>query len=135
MFPSELRVSMSDIDPSNNRIQERHSVSARVTMGSEHNFYTGFTQDISSGGLFLATNELGEIGDIITFGLQLGEGQTEIELQGEVRWVRESNEWTSDVPPGMGVKFLGLDPRIGEKIEEFIASTREAIFFDDDDDF
>ena len=122
-------------DPTQNRAYERHSISARVAMGSEHNFYTGFTQDISSGGLFLATSELREIGDIIEFGLQLGEGKTEIQMRGEVRWVREANDWTEDVPPGMGIKFLNLDPRIGEKIEVFINSTRDAIFYDDDDDF
>ena len=121
-------------DPTNAREFERHSVSARVTMGSEHNFYTGFTQDVSSGGLFLATNELREIGDIIEFGLQLGEGKTEIQLRGEVRWVREANDWTTDVPPGMGIKFLELDPRVAEKIDAFIQSTRDAIFYDDDDD-
>ena len=117
------------------REHTRHSMSAKVTMGSEHNFYTGFTQDISTGGLFIATNEIQEIGEIVEFGLQLGKGKTEIQVRGEVRWVREANEWTKDVPPGMGIKFLELDPRVAEKIDEFIHLSREAIFYDDDDDF
>ena len=120
--------------PGIERSDDRFEHTVEVSVHSEHNFYTSFTQNISSGGLFLATTLIRPIGSIIEFELKLGSGRGQLPMKGEVRWVREPSEYTQDVPPGMGIKFIDLDARIAAKIDQFIEGKRESIFFDDDDD-
>jgi uncharacterized protein (TIGR02266 family) len=120
--------------PGIERSDDRFEHMVELSVHSEHNFYTGFTQNISSGGLFLATNLIRPIGSIIEFDLKLGSGRGQLPLKGEVRWVREPSEFTRDVPPGMGLKFIDLDPRVAAKMDQFITGKRDSIFYDDDDD-
>ena len=49
---------------------------------------------------------------------------------GEVRWVREYSE-RSNVPPGMGIRFLELDAGSAQVIEQFVKA-REPLFWDED---
>ena len=50
----------------NVRASERFDLEVKVDLESDHNFYTGLTQNISSGGVFIATHHLRRIGDRIT---------------------------------------------------------------------
>ena len=50
--------------------------------------------------------------------------------KGEVRWVRNYHEG-NDLPPGMGIRFVELEPGCLELIETFLAH-REHLFFDDE---
>ena len=101
-----------------------------ITYESEHNFYTGFTENISSGGLFVATHQPRKIGDMIdlTFSLP-GLGQP-CHVLGRVRWVREYHGAMADSTPGMGIEFVSLEERERRAIEAFI-KYREPIFFDE----
>jgi uncharacterized protein (TIGR02266 family) len=101
-----------------------------VSLGSEHNFYAGFAENLSSGGVFVATHLLKPVGDQIQFSIHLPEMNAAVTGLGEVRWVREYNEH-SDLPPGMGIRFLKLDAAAEELIRHFL-SQREPLFFDDD---
>jgi Tfp pilus assembly protein PilZ len=55
----------------NVRASERYDLEIKVDLESEHNFYTGLTQNISAGGLFIATHHLRRIGDRIALKFQL----------------------------------------------------------------
>jgi uncharacterized protein (TIGR02266 family) len=112
------------------RIAERVSLEVEVSMTSENNFYTGFTHDISEGGVFFASHEVLPLGTELTFSLKLGKGV--VHCQGVVRWVREPSPYLDGVPPGMGVQFHDLSPTVQAAINEFIGGRRESIFFDDD---
>lgn len=112
------------------RSSERVAVDVEVTLTSEHNFYTSFTQDISEGGLFIASHEVLPVGTEIRFSLKLGKGV--VSCIGVVRWVREPSPYLDGVPPGMGVQFTKLPPNVAAAINSFIESRRESIFFDDD---
>ena len=118
------------LKPHNRRDHDRIAVDVEVTMTSEHNFYTGFTEDISAGGLFISSHETLPIGTELTFSLKLGKGV--VSCPGVVRWVREPSPYLDGVPPGMGVQFDDIPPNVAAAINEFIASRRDAIFFDDD---
>ena len=120
---------MSNSSVLDQRTSERIPFTVEVNVTSEHNFYTGFTSDISEGGLFIATHHLQEIGSNVEFEMCLGKGK--VVVHGEVRWVREENEF-SDAPPGMGVSFDNLSGEAKEVINKFINRKRESIFYDDD---
>ena len=98
---------------------------------SDSNFYTGLSQDISAGGLFVATYNLMDVGTVVQLEFDLSDGRPPIEVQGEVRWIREHNEY-SDAGPGMGLRFVDLAPEAHARIVAFV-SQRDTLFFDDDD--
>ncbi|HEX7670533.1 MAG TPA: TIGR02266 family protein, partial [Polyangiaceae bacterium] len=97
---------------------------------SEHNFYAGFAENISSGGLFIATHVLKPVGEKLEISVNLPDRAEAIRCMGEVRWVRDYSE-RSNVPPGLGIRFIGLPAPDAEAIERFLKD-REPLFYDED---
>jgi len=107
---------------SERREHERKTLETGVGVYSETNFYTGFSQDISAGGLFVATYDLRPIGAEVKLEFSLPGGY-EIKTRGEVRWVKDPiDDGASDGSPGMGIRFSELSDGDREAIEEFIAN-------------
>jgi uncharacterized protein (TIGR02266 family) len=116
-------------DGSVRREHSRFAVDLDVTVGSDHNFYAGFAENLSAGGVFIATHKLKPVGSKIELTINLPEG-AQVRAAGDVRWIRVFNE-QSDTPPGMGVKFSDIDAASIAAIERFLAR-RAPLFFDDD---
>ncbi len=116
--------------PTHRRVHARYKVELDVSLGSDHNFYVGFVENMSAGGVFIATHMLRAVGEVFDLAIHVPSSDAMISGTGEVRWVREYSE-RSNVPPGMGVRFIHLEPGSVEAIEQFLAR-REPIFFDED---
>jgi uncharacterized protein (TIGR02266 family) len=116
--------------PDNRRRAARYSVDLDVTMSSDHNFYAGFAENISSGGLFVATYVQRPKGDRMEIKLNLPGCPEPICAVGEVRWVRVFSE-RSNVPPGLGIRFIELSAADQAAIERFLKD-REPLFYDDE---
>ncbi len=116
--------------PSRRRQFSRYKVELDVSLGSDHNFYVGFVENMSAGGVFIATHMLRAVGEVFDITIHIPSSDAMISGTGEVRWVREYSE-RSNVPPGMGVRFIHLEPGSIEAIEQFLAR-REPIFYDED---
>ncbi|MEI9941461.1 MAG: TIGR02266 family protein [Pseudomonadota bacterium] len=112
------------------REHERFSVDLQVSVLSEHNFYAGLAENISAGGLFIATHQLQKVGSRIELSLRMPESEEVFQIVGEVRWVRLYNEH-SDTSPGLGVRFTELPPGAAAAIGRFLGQ-REPLFFDDE---
>jgi len=125
---NELMQPTPDSQP-DRRTHERFPVEIEVTLQSEHNFFTGFTENISEGGLFIATHQVAEIGARFEVSFTLEGFSEPIEVQCEVRWIRPYHE-DLDGPPGMGVRFLDLPPETQRAVQSFSAS-RQTIFYED----
>lgn len=108
----------------------RYKVELDVSLGSDHNFYVGFVENMSAGGVFIATHVLKAVGDVFELAVHLPNSDAVVKGVGEVRWIREYSE-RSNVPPGMGIRFIQLDDTSRQAIEEFLSS-REPMFFDED---
>jgi len=80
-------------------------IHVEVGPGSENNFFTGFDQDISTGGLFIATYNILEAGTKLDVNVELPDSPPLL-LRGTVRWIREDIQ--TDISPGMGVVFENL---------------------------
>ncbi len=102
-----------------------------VKVGLEHgnNFFTGFSGNISSGGLFVATHQTLPIGSQVELFFEMPDGHAVASLA-EVRWVREYNPMAEDAPPGMGFRFVNLRHDDNVMIERYI-DRHETIFFDE----
>jgi uncharacterized protein (TIGR02266 family) len=114
----------------NRRIHSRFGVDLDVSLASDHNFYAGFAENISTGGLFISTYKLKVVGERMDITLNLPGREEPIKTIGEVRWIREYSE-SSHVGPGMGIRFVDLDPDDILVIAEFVKG-REPLFYDDE---
>ncbi len=112
------------------RAYTRQDVELEVSLESESNFYMGLTENLSEGGLFIATHQLKPLGTQIDVSFKLPHMADAIKAKGTVRWVREYSE-TSDTMPGMGVRFERIAPEQVEQIREFLAA-RAPLFYDED---
>ena len=114
------------------RAAERFDLEVKVDLESDHNFYTGLTQNISSGGLFIATNALRKIGDRITLKFSLPGTQESVSVETEVRWIRENSALHRvEGSTGMGVRFVDLSPAAAAAIQQFLES-RDSLYYDDE---
>jgi uncharacterized protein (TIGR02266 family) len=113
------------------RVQPRFAVAVQVTMESEHNFYTGLTQDLSSGGLFVATHAIRPIGEQIHLRFTLPTAREPIEAMTQVRWIRPTAIPGGGGEVGMGLMFLNLPPHAKQAIQAFL-NKRESLFYDVD---
>lgn len=86
----------------------------------EHSFYTGFSENISEGGLFVATYTfLPQLGDRFSLSFSLPDQPT-LEVVGEVAWIREHSPRNPMVSPGFGCRFLDLTDEDKERINQYI---------------
>jgi uncharacterized protein (TIGR02266 family) len=114
------------------RASERFDLEVQVDLESDHNFYTGLTQNISAGGLFIATNVLRRIGDRITLKFSLPGSTQPIDIETEVRWIRENSALHKvDGSTGMGVRFINLSPEASAAISNFLKN-RDSLYYDDE---
>jgi uncharacterized protein (TIGR02266 family) len=108
----------------------RYRVDLDVSLGSDHNFYAGLVENLSAGGVFVATHLLKPVGEKIELAIHLPDSEDVLRGLGEVRWIREYVE-RSELPPGMGIRFIELSQENIERIEKFL-SKREPLFYDEE---
>lgn len=126
--PISIKPPVAQADPNaNRRASRRVAIEAQVTYASESNFYAGFAEDLSDGGLFIATYNLQPIGTLIDISFTLPNGHI-VNTVGQVRWVRDTHDDNDDAPPGMGVKFEALAPEDRRGIVDFLRR-RDPLFF------
>src|SRR5438445_12467044 len=69
-------------DTGHRREHSRFSVDLDVTVGSDHNFYAGFAENLSAGGVFIATHKLKPVGSKIELSINLP-GGAQVRAAGE----------------------------------------------------
>ena len=114
------------------RIHARRDFEAEIALSleSDHNFYTGFTENISSGGIFIATRDLKAIGTIMEISFSVPGHEAKITTRAEVRWQRLEQSHV-DSMPGIGLRFLDLNDEAAQAINTFIGQ-RDSLFYDDE---
>jgi uncharacterized protein (TIGR02266 family) len=108
---------------------DRVTIEVDIGVLTESNFYAGLSQDLSRGGVFIATYQPLAPGTAVSLYFVLPDGHT-VQANGIARWTREASE---DAPPGMGVAFQVLRPEDVRAIERFCAK-RAPLYYDSDDD-
>jgi uncharacterized protein (TIGR02266 family) len=110
------------------REYQRHRIEIEIDVSSDHNFYAGITSDLSEGGVFVATHLERSVGTLVDLAFRLPGTDQPLQAVGEVRWLRSYSE-SSDVPPGLGIRFVLLGPGAREAIQRFLAQ-RDPMFYD-----
>jgi hypothetical protein len=104
---------------------------AELGAHSTTNFYKGLSGNdvIDSGGIFVATYQIPEIGRNIVVKVSMPGGY-EFEALGIVRWTREAPLSGSDSPPGFGAQFTQISPEGRQLVYRYVRN-REPLFHDD----
>ncbi len=110
------------------RVTPRADLSVEVSLRSEHNFFTGRAENISEGGVFVATRALLPIGTDVSVEVRLKDVERSITAACVVRWVRMDGD-ASDVPAGMGLMFVAISEDDISVIRAFVDS-RNPIFWE-----
>jgi uncharacterized protein (TIGR02266 family) len=113
---STLPPSAADSIPPSQRRAPRKPCEIELEFTEETQFFTGLTQDISEGGVFIATYQLFAIGSRLELSFELPDG-TRVHTWGRVRWIRE--ESAGGCRPGMGVEFGELSEAVLRAITQF----------------
>ncbi len=125
---------MSDqADPgTGNRRYTRRPLETEIDFGGDSQFFTGFTKNISAGGLFVATHEELEMGSVIRIKFGITTLGREFDLAAEVRWHRPYRDDQPTVSAGYGVCFVNISEEDQAVLNEYL-QTAETLFFDDED--
>ena len=118
------------------RIFDRKRVSVTVGMRTEHGFWNGFAENISEGGIFIATHAPFDMGEEVELTFALARGpkgdRKRYAVTCEVCWIRPDSG--GGLPPGMGLKFRDLDPTATAEIQRYIDKGALDVLFMDVDD-
>jgi len=106
-------------------------IEAELGAHSTTNFYKGLSGNdvIDSGGIFVATYQIPEIGRNVVVKVSMPGGY-EFEAVGIVRWTREAPLSGSDSPPGFGAQFTQISPEGRQLVYRYVRN-REPLFHDD----
>lgn len=112
------------------RLEHEIEVDFEVSIDGPHNFFSGFTEDISKGGVFLATSQIYPIGMKMKLSFRI-EGM-DVDLEAVVRWTRNPESVNSDdLSPGMGLQFIDPPEKFVKIFEGFIKK-KDPLFVDMD---
>jgi uncharacterized protein (TIGR02266 family) len=100
----------------------RLPVALEVSLESDSNFYVGLTENLSEGGVFVATVLTKAVGSMVALTIDLDDDFPAIKVEGEVRWLRECE------PRGMGIRFTNLTVVEKLRIRTF-GQRRDPMFF------
>lgn len=101
------------------RLNHEINVDFEVSVDGPHSFFTGITQDISKGGVFLATHQIYPIGTNMKLSFVI-EGAS-VTVDAVVRWIRSPENITgNDILPGMGLQFLSPGTDVIKAFDKFL---------------
>ena len=98
---------------------ERHVCEFEVEFLSDTHFTTGITQDLSEGGVFIATYQRLPVGTKVELAFELP-GEQRVDAEGEVRWIREER---GETRPGLGIAFRSLSLEALSRITAYCVGT------------
>ena len=113
------------VAPQERRAAPRRCLDAEITATSQSNFFCGFTEDMSEGGVFVAMSRPPPIGELVHLSVRVGADQP-VTVIGEVRWHRLDYHGH---PCGCGVQFVVLEPRAALLFQGLLARAGQAPLF------
>ena len=103
------------------RAEPRDQRALSVTYKHRNALMQAYTGNVSSGGLFLKTENFLNPGTLFLLKLQLPNISKPIQIQCEVIWAIKKERSLPNQPPGMGVKFTKMSKTDYQILEQFIA--------------
>ena len=109
------------------RRQERVCLSASVGVRTETNFFAGFSENISEGGIFVATLSPPPVGTTLDVDVDV-EGMDAVTVSGRVSWIRTDD---NGGPTGCGIQFINLNANKTEALSDIVRQAgRTPLFYE-----
>lgn len=110
------------------RAYRRLRLAVDVGLRGANMLLTGRTENISIGGVFVATAAAPEVGEVVELTLTSDcPGAPTIQLPGRVAWLRLDE---NDEVSGCGIEFLERSPQVQRLLELFAAATNRPLLMD-----
>lgn len=90
---------------------------------NKKSFVNAYTGNLSSGGLFIRTENPLKQGEHFLFKLQLPGLPDPMRIKCEVAWSRKKAEKMDDSPAGMGVTFIEMSKKDNEMLKQYLKDT------------
>ena len=107
------------MDPSKQRADPRVNVNLEVQYRSAQEFTAAYAKNISGGGIFIRTQQPLPLNREVQLRFSLPSVPKPFVIQGLVVWTNPHPS-RSSFPPGMGIKFMDLDPTVKTIIDGFV---------------
>jgi CRP/FNR family cyclic AMP-dependent transcriptional regulator len=101
--------------------------SLSLTYKDDRAFIKAYTGNVSSGGLFIRTENPLPQGEQFFLKLQLPDVSDPLKINCEVVWSRKKSEGTQERPPGMGVKFLEMSRQDSDILKKYLGKTSRSL--------
>ena len=113
------------------RAYPRFPIELKMRLERGRSVFTGRTENVSEGGLFVLTDLPERIGARVDFSLRLPEIDQTIHLSGNVCWIREveRRDWHKR---GFGLRFDSIAPEIFAQIRQTLTIRGVALRTDDE---
>jgi uncharacterized protein (TIGR02266 family) len=98
---------------------QRFQVDLELTLQSESTIWIGQAENVSDGGVFVATKELKPIGTEVEMTIKLPGNMLPVWALGVVCWIRETSG-RADAPLGMGIQFRLIADEALRRIRDFV---------------
>jgi uncharacterized protein (TIGR02266 family) len=108
------------VRPRSARRSGRCDLQVPIQIGDNLEPQIALTENIGTGGLFIATSSPGRIGERVSLKFRLPNATGLISVDGEIRWVRTSAVIANHGALGMGVRFTKLPLAVAATIQEFL---------------
>jgi len=102
----------------------------QVEVQGANMFYTGLVKDISSGGLFIATEKTHQVNDRIAVRFKFPGIAEAVEATAVVQWLRTPFVGGAGLPEGIGVRLEDLPEEVSARINSYLAKV-EVLYFDE----
>ncbi|HMJ50713.1 MAG TPA: PilZ domain-containing protein [Polyangiaceae bacterium] len=107
------------------RNNQRFQVDLELTLQSESTIWIGQLENVSDGGVFVASKELKPIGTEVEVTLKLPGNLLPIWAVGVVCWIRDTSG-RDDTPLGMGIQFRLIADDALRRIRDFVRERQSA---------
>ena len=108
----------TDEEIASRRAHRRVRLALEVSYRSTGSFLVSYSVDLSSGGLFLETEQPRQIGTELELWLSIPGATEEVRLKGDVVWVRQESR--PGQPAGMGIQFQDVEGGCGQLIDSLV---------------
>ena len=96
-------------------------VDLEVDYASEENYLFAYITDISATGIFVRTTTPEDPGTHLNLRFRPDDQNDPFEIEGEVIWINPYRPGAPDnLHPGMGIRFVGLDDELRERLLDLI---------------
>ena len=117
------KVYQGDAEPvvEDQRQSSRAHQPIEIVFKDTESFIKAYIGNVGGGGLFIKTDESIELHETLVVRFYLPHDQEPLTAEGKVVWVTPKGVKNSSYPPGLGLKFIHINPEDKKRLDDFVS--------------